>query len=158
MPIYKPGKLPKTGITWVDALLRAMHEEPDVGPTPMGYFKVPAKGLGSSTFRRALEHSIGKYGFRSKGNIRGGFQPVFRGSHLRSVESVVKKGAPRYKATIPPGTDFAPHGKLLHERTKEVLKPATGKQRAKEMSDYLDTLFESLEPDLYRRGREMGLE
>ena len=52
MPIYRPGKFPKTGITWVDALLKAMHEDPtSAQPTPFG---VPLKLVPKTAFSASL--------------------------------------------------------------------------------------------------------
>lgn len=58
MPIYKPGQLPQTGISWVDALLRAMHEDPtSAGPSAFG---VPLKMLPEGVMARGLVQQLAK--------------------------------------------------------------------------------------------------
>jgi len=58
MPVYKPGQLPKTGIAWVDAILRAVHEDPTgAGPTAFG---VPAKILTRPGPARALKGELAR--------------------------------------------------------------------------------------------------
>jgi len=58
MPVYKPGQLPKTGIAWVDAILRAVHEDPTgVGPSAFG---VPMKILPKGPAARGLVQQLAR--------------------------------------------------------------------------------------------------